>query len=304
MTNEARQPYMRISCADDRWLRHKAEQVATAVGGILLDAGAGDDLAAGDADLLVIAGTAATPTDDDQFVRAAVLERTDPREGLVTRTGGSLVDVTRQRTATVLVVAASTRVQLAQRAPDITVLPVTSAEAALRAVQHGEVAAVIAPIPWLRANSALAPGLVVRPLEHGEILHAAGSGIASLLCRRTDARTRKAVAMLDNAQTRAALTAERELQFHVSGDQADTDMYVAGHAEMRRTANGDERLVLLGLLLTQGGYGPYRASHEVGSADATVLGRAMAATLLAQYQQAHDRRTSPRHSDTTANLGH
>ncbi|MEX2533303.1 MAG: hypothetical protein WD360_05015 [Nitriliruptoraceae bacterium] len=304
MTNQVWQPSVRVSCADDCWLRLKAEHVTTSIGGILLDAGAGDDITAGNADLLVVAGTAANPMDDEQFMRAAVLERTDPREGLVTRTGGSLVDVTRQRTATVLVVAASTRVQLAQRAPDITVLPVASAEAALRAVQHGEVAALIAPIPWLRANSALAPGLAVRPLEHGEILHAAGSGIASLLCRRTDARTRKAVAVLDNAQSRAALTAERELQFHVTGDQADTDMYVAGHAEMRRTANGDERLVLLGLLLTQGGYGPYRASHEVGSADATVLGRAMAATLLAQYQQAHDRRTSSQHSHSTANRGH
>jgi len=304
MTNQAHQPAVRISCANDRWLRLKAEHVAISIGGILLEARSGDGSNAADADLLVVAGITATPVDDEQFVRAAVLERTDPREGLVTRTGGSLVDVTRQRTATVLAVVPSTRVQLAQRAPDITVLPVTSAETALRAVQHGEAEAVIAPIPWLRANSDLAPDLVARPLEHGEILHAAGSGIASLMCRRADARTRKAVAMLDNAPARAALTAEHELQFHITGDHEDTDMYVAGHAEMRRTVGGDDRLVLLGLLLTQGGYGPYRASHEVGSADATVLGRAMAATLLAQYQQAHDRRTSQQHSHSIANLGH
>lgn len=304
MTSEAGPHLVRISCADDRWLRLNAEHVATSLGGILLDTAADGDLRADDADVLVVAGTQAPDTDGEQYVHAAVLERTDPREGFVTRTGASLVDVTRQRTATVLVVAPSTRVQLAQRAPDITVLPVTSAKTALRAVQHGEAAAVIAPIPWLRANRTLAPDLVVRPLEHGEILHAAGSGIASLFCRRADARTRKAVAMMDNAHTRAALTAERELAFHITGGRDDTDVYVAGHAEMRRTASGDERLVLLGLLITQGGYGPYRASHEVGSGDATMLGQAMAATLLAQYQQAHERRTAQQHSHSTANLGH
>lgn len=300
----ATEPQLRIACAADGWLRRQAEQVATTIGGIVLDVTAEQDLTANTADLLVVAGTHSPQGADEHLVRAAVLQRPDPREGLVTRTGGSLVDVTRQRTATVYVVEASTRVQLAGRAKDITVLPVISAKTALLAVHHGEAAGVIAPIPWLRANSSLAPEVVVRPLEHGELLHAAGSGIVSLWCRRNDARSRKAVAGLDDAHARAAFTAERELQFHLTGDRDDTEIYVAGHAEMRRTAGGDERLVLLGLLITAGGYGPYRASHEVGSTDATVLGRAMAATLLAQYQTARDRRASHTHGQATAPLGH
>jgi len=296
----ARMP-LRILCTDDPWVKRSAEAVAAATGGTVITATAAS-LATSDADLLVVGGGDITHSLDQQYVRAAVLERQDPREALVTRQGESLADVARSKTATILVVSPTTRVQVVKRAPDVTVLPVVSSEAAFNAVMHGEASALIAPIAWLRVNSHAAPALVVRPLEHGELLHPVGCGLASVFCRRDDARARKAVAGLDNTAARSALTAERELLFHVTGDSPDTVFAVAGHAETRLTASGDERLVLLGLLMTSTGYGPYRASHEVGAVDATTLGRAMAATLLAQYQSANDRVATQNH--TAAHTGH
>lgn len=303
MTGTAQLPALRVSCADDPWLRRQAAQVATVIGGVLSAEGLHAELTAGDTDLLVVKGAATPQGNDEQFVHAAVLKRPDPREALVTRLGSSLADVVQGRATTVFVVVPSTRMQLAQRAKDIIALPVPSANEALRAVHHGEAAALIAPLSWLRANSGDAPDLVVHPLEHGELLHAPASSIVSVMCRRSDGRARKAAAVLDDANARAAFTAERELEFHITGDVDNTDLHVAGHAELRRTASGEERLVLLGLLITSAGFGPYRASHEVGSADATVLGRAMAATLLAQYQSARERSVARQHNHVTKSLG-
>jgi hydroxymethylbilane synthase len=286
---------LRILTSDDPFVRQRANALAKTLDATIVGTIAPGDPTNVDADLVVVAGHDTTYSADPTMVHAAVLPRHDPREALVTRTGAALADVARAKTDTLLVVSQSTRVQLAQRAKDSTILAVTNSDTALAAVTHGEAAGLIAPIPWLKAHSSAAPGLVVRPLEHGELLHPVGSGIISIYCRRDDARARKAVATLDDEDTRAALTAERELHYHIAGDGDHHDLFVAGHAEMRLTATGDKRLVLLGLLITADGFGPYRASHEVGSADATVLGRAMAATLLAQYQTARDRVTGHKH---------
>lgn len=288
----------RIACPDDAWVRACAAQIAGVIDGVVDPPTTPADLRVADADFIMVQGVDDTHRNDPQMVRAAVLQRTDPREAIVTRTGAALPEVTRSKNATLLALIPSTRVQLAKRAPNVVVMPSPVAHDALAAVTNGEATALVAPISWLRAYASAAPGLVVRPLEHGEILHAPGSGIVSVLCRRDDAKARKAVAAFDDQAARHALVAERELLFHITGAHNDTPFTVAGHAETRQTAAGDERLVLLGLLMASPAYGPYRASHEVASSEATVLGRAMAATLLAQYQTAYDRR----HPTTTGHV--
>jgi hydroxymethylbilane synthase len=293
-------PPLTVLCGPEPVVVQRAKQLADQIGANLQIGAADANLSTTPADLLVVAGNDPTHAGDDSFVRAAVLQRHDPREALVTRNGASLPEVARSKTATISVQSPTTRVQIVRRAPEVTVLPVDSAHSALTAVTNGEATALVAPIPWLRAHSSVAPGLVVRPLEHGEILHPIGSGIVSVMCRRDDARSRKAVAPVDDVAARQVLTAERELWFHITGDDPATGFTVAGHAETRLTATGEERLVLLGLLMTTQGAGPYRASHEVGSTDATVLGRAMAATLLAQYQAVAERSHAHSHDPTNA----
>lgn len=288
---------LQLSCPSEPWLRARATTLAAAVGATLNTA---DEPTSDAADLILVAGDDAQLSRSADYVRAAVLTRDDPREALVSRAGSSLAQVARSKTATLAVWAASTRVQVALRAADVTVEPVVNLDDALRGVVNGELTAVIAPIPVLRAHHRAAPGLVARPLEHGEILHPIGSGLVSVFCRRDDAPARKALAPFDDPGSRHALTAEREFSYHITGDDPDTPFAVAGHAETRRTAAGDERLVLLGLLSTNYGAGPYRASHEVGSHDATTLGRAMAATLMAQHQQVLERSPGLKHDHTQA----
>lgn len=293
--SEAATPHVTLHCAPEPWLLARARPLADALSATLNETASLADTDS--ADLFVVAGDSPTFANDKTYVRAAVLRRDDPREALVTRDGGALPDVAASKTATLMVWASSTRVQVALRARDVSVLPAPNVDEALAAVANGEATAVVAPIPVLRAHSRSTPQLVARPLEHGEILHPIASGLVSVFCRRDDAQSRKMLAPFDDAAARQALTAERELLFHVTGDDPATPFAVAGHAETRLTAAGDERLVLLGLLSTSTGAGPYRASHEVGSADATMLGRAMAATLLAQHQQVLDRRHEHSHHD-------
>jgi hydroxymethylbilane synthase len=220
------------------------------------------------------------PTQPHQdLVIAAVPARVDPRDALVTRQGWRLADLPRDRPVTIGTSSPRRAAQLQRHRRDVIVQPIRgNIETRLRKVADGELDGVLVALAGLLRLRPEVDGLTAVPLEHGEMLHAPAQGALAVECRSDDATTRKALRRIDDARTRTEVAAERELLQQLQGGCTAP---IGAHAEIRRTATGDDRLVLLGMLSDPSGSHLHRASHETGADEAIMLGRAMAATLLA-----------------------
>jgi hydroxymethylbilane synthase len=214
----------------------------------------------------------------DGLTVAAVPRRVDPRDALVTRAGWRLAELPRQRPVTIGTSSARRRAQLLRHRRDVLVQPLRgNLDTRVRKVADGELDAVVVAIAGLLRANVEVPGLTAVPLEHGEVLHAPAQGALALECRSDDAATRKALRRLDDAGTRTEVAAERELLLQLQGGCTAP---IGAHAELRRTASGDDRLVLLGMVSDPSGTRLFRASHETAADEPRLLGQAMAATLL------------------------
>lgn len=214
----------------------------------------------------------------DGLTVAAIPARVDPRDALVTREGWRLADLPRDRPVAVGTSSPRRQAQLNRHRRDVGVQPLRgNIDTRLRRVADGELDGVVVALAGLLRLRPDVPGLTVVPLEHGEILHAPAQGALAIEARTDDATTRKALRKLDDPRTRVEVTAERELLVQLQGGCTAP---IGAHAEVRRSADGSERLVLLGLLSDPSGTSLYRASHETTPEEAVTLGRAMAATLL------------------------
>ena len=208
----------------------------------------------------------------------AVPARVDPRDALVTREGWRLADIPRDRPRTIGTSSPRRQAQLRHHRRDLLVQPLRgNLPTRLGRVAQGELDGIVVAVAGLLRLRPEVDGVTAVPLEHGESLHAPAQGALAVECRTDDAETRTALGAVDDARTRLEVAAERELLLQLQGGCTAP---IGAHAEMRTTADGDQRLVLLGLLADPNGTHLHRASHETGAEDATVLGRAMAATLL------------------------
>ncbi len=213
-----------------------------------------------------------------QLVIAAVPARVDPRDALVTRDGWSLAAIPRDRPVAIGTSSPRRASQLMRHRRDLLVQPLRgNITTRLRRVADGDLDGVVIALAGLLRLRPEVEGLTATPLEHGEVLHAPAQGALAVECRRDDAPTRKALAEVDDARTRTEVAAEREMLRQLQGGCTAP---IGAHAEIRRAATGDDRLVLLGMLADPSGSRLYRASHEVAADESTMLGRAMAATLL------------------------
>ncbi|MFU8839713.1 MAG: hypothetical protein ACNA8R_03215 [Nitriliruptoraceae bacterium] len=232
----------------------------------------------GAADAAVLAGEALPAVLPDDLVTAAVSERLDPRDALVSGPGWSLATLPRTRPVTVAASGAVRRAQLQRQRRDLLLQEGAGPLAArLAAVERGDLDAAVVGVAELLLAQPTTRSLVVVPLEHGEVLHRPGQGTTTVTCLRSAAAVRKLLSRFDDPLLRAELDAERELWRQLSRDD---DPPVGAHAEVRRSATGQHRLVLLGLLSDATGSRSARASHETSPEEAVTLGRAMAATLL------------------------
>jgi hydroxymethylbilane synthase len=294
MTERAGADHLRLSVADTPVARARTQPVvarlaAAGVGAevVVCPGGHGDPtgrLAAlarvrdGGADAAVHGGDELPVELPDGLVVAATPARIDPRDALVSRAGWGLATLPRDRPVSVAVSGAGRRAQLQRQRRDLVLSHGAAAlEDRLDAVERGDLDAVVVGIAELLLARPASTSLVVVPLEHGEVLHPPGQGTTVVTCARTAAAARKALARVDDATTRAELDAERELWRQLSQDD---DPLVGAHAEMRVSATGQPRLVLLGLRTDATGSRSARASHETAPDEAVTLGRAMAATLL------------------------
>jgi hydroxymethylbilane synthase len=149
------------------------------------------------------------PTGDRSgLIIAAVLPREDPRDVLITSVRGGLATLPRgARVGT-----SSPRRDAALRLlrPDITTAPIRgNVETRLAKVVRGEYdATVLALAGLLRLGMAVADDEILRA---DQMLPAPGQGAIAVQCRADDPLTRDRLATIDDAPTRAATDAEREL---------------------------------------------------------------------------------------------
>ena len=232
----------------------------------------------GDCDLVVHSYKDLPTEGTEGLTIAAVPRRADPRDALVTRPGWRLAELPRDRMVSLGTSSPRRRAQIQHHRRDVLVQPIRgNLGTRLGKVSSGELDGIVLALAGLLRLRPETDGLTAVPLEHGELLHAPAQGALAVECRSDDAPTRKGLRRIDDPRTRTEVAAERELLLQLQGGCTAP---IGAHAELRVTAAGEERLVLLGLLADPSGTKLYRASHETAPSEARMLGRAMAATLL------------------------
>ena len=210
---------------------------------------------------------------------AAVPERGDPRDVLVTRQPGvtslaGLPPAARVGTSSLRRVA-----QLRHLRPDVAVLPLRgNVPTRVRQVKEGGDgaldAALLARAGLERLGLAAMVAVTLDPLE---IMPAPGQGALGLEVRADDRATRGALAPLEHAASARQVAAERSVLAALGGGcQAPVAAY-AGNGEGRR---GMDRLY--GLVTARDGAVQITASADVDPADPAAAGLAVADLLGAQ----------------------
>ncbi len=208
----------------------------------------------------------------------AVPARVDPRDALVTAEGWRLADLPRDQQIVIGTSSMRRRAQIQRHRRDILVQPIRgNIGTRLGKVADGELHGIVIAIAGLLRLRPEVKGLTAVPLEHGEMLHAPAQGALAIECRDDDDVTRVALGTIDDATSRTEVRAEREMLRVLEGGCTAP---IGAHAELRRSAAGDDRLVLLGMVADPNGTRMHRASHEAAGDQAEKLGRAMAVTLL------------------------
>ncbi len=157
--------------------------------------------------------------------------------------------------------------------PDCQVLDLRgNVDTRLRKLQAGDYDAIILAAAGLERLGLDAAISYVFPAD--ELLPAVAQGALALQCRAADDSTRQLLAALDDAATRAAVTAERALLGHLQGG---CQVPIAGFAQIV----GAE-LQVRGLIGRPDGTATVRAAAAGPVADAAALGVRVAASLLAQ----------------------
>lgn len=218
------------------------------------------------------------------LVIGAVPRRVDPRDALITVEGHRLATLPRDRPVTLGTSSARRKAQIQKSRRDILVQPLRgNLDTRLGRVADGDLDAIVVAMAGLLRVGGLEHDLRVVPLEHGEMLHAPAQGALAIECRVDDADTRKALRKLDHPDSRLCVLAERELLAHLGGGCTSP---IGAHAELvPGEEEGARRIELLGMLSDPNGTRLFRASHQTAESEPQLLGRTLAATLIAAKQQ-------------------
>ncbi len=210
----------------------------------------------------------------DEVVVAAVPVREDPRDVLVARDGltlGELPSGSRIGTGSPRRAA-----QLRALGLGLEIVAIRgNVDTRLRKVADGEVDAVVLANAGLRR---LGRGFeTTELLDPIQLLPAPAQGALAVECRASDAEARRIVAALDDADTRAAVTAERAL---LAALEAGCSAPVGALAEIAEGDHGPE-VFLRGSVTALDGSAAVRLSATGPTADAEGVGHRLAADLLA-----------------------
>lgn len=197
----------------------------------------------------------------DGLILSCVPEREDPRDVLISTSGGALDDLP---DGAVFGSASLRRVAQAKaKRPDLSVTLLRgNVETRLAKVRAGTVHATMLAAAGLNRLGMTPPE--ARPLETDVLLPALGQGCLGLVCRADDTATRDYLAALDHAPSHAAALAERAFMRMLDGD-CRTPM--AGLA----TVDG-ETMTFTGAVFDPEGGRTVRVSLKGQAADAEALG--------------------------------
>lgn len=202
---------------------------------------------------------------------AALLPREDPRDAFFSPHGDSLAALP----PGAVVGSASLRRQsqvLALR-PDLRVVPLRgNVDTRLRKLAEGEIDATLLAVAGLRR---LGRGEQVKAvLTLQEMLPAVGQGAIGLQCRGADARTCSWLAAVDDAETRARVTAERACLAVLDGSCRTPIAALAERTER-------DRLYLRALVAAPDGSRVWRAERHGAAEDAAAIGKEAGGELRA-----------------------
>ncbi|MET8360853.1 hydroxymethylbilane synthase [Micromonospora sp. NPDC005171] len=206
---------------------------------------------------------------------AAVPARQDPRDALVARDGRTLAEL--PPGATVGTGALRRIAQLHALGLQLEVTPVRgNVDTRLARVLGTE--ADLDAVVLARAGLARLGRLdvITESLDPMLMLPAPAQGALAVECRVDDQNLVELLAVLDHAPSRAAVTAERAF---LATLEAGCSAPVAAYAELAEGETGDE-IYLRGAVISPDGTRDLRLSRTGTPADATEIGKALAAELL------------------------
>jgi hydroxymethylbilane synthase len=211
----------------------------------------------------------------DGVTIAAVPRREDPRDALVARGGLTLAELP----AGSRIGTGSPRraAQLRALGLGLVVDPVRgNVDTRLRKVAEGEFDAVVLALAGLRRLGR--DSEVSEILDPIQVLPAPAQGALAVECRTSDPATRDLLSTVDDADSRAAVAAERAL---LAALEAGCTAPVAALAEAVQGAEGTA-IYLRGSVTAPDGLRAVRLSVTGPATDADGIGRRLAAELLAE----------------------
>ncbi len=201
---------------------------------------------------------------------AAVLERADARDALLTASGAGLGEL--PRGARVGTSSLRRQAQLLAARPDLRIETLRgNVDTRLRRLDAGGMDAIVLACAGL-IRLGLESRITAR-LDPKICLPAVAQGAIGIECRRDDARTQGLVTMLDHQATRTAVDAERAFAHRLGGSCQSP---IAAHASLE-----GQRLILDGLVAEPDGSRVLRDSSSGGSGEPAALGRRLAERILA-----------------------
>ena len=234
-------------------------------------------LLAGEVDLAVHSYKDLPTAPAPGLILAAVPGREDPRDVLVARDGLTLGEL--PSGATVGTGAPRRAAQLRALGLGLEVVPIRgNVDTRLRRVAGSDGPADLDAVVLARAGLARLDRLdvVTETLDPLQVLPAPAQGALAVECRASDSRTRELVGRLEDPPTRACVVAERSV---LAALEAGCSAPVAAYAEIAEGDAGPE-LFLRASVTAIDGSDSVRGSSSGAPADASALGRALAAELL------------------------
>jgi len=201
-----------------------------------------DALASGKVDLAVHSAKDLPVRAVDGVLLAAIPKREDPRDALLTRTGGSLASLAPGTTFGTSSLRRSA--QLLALGKGYVPTPLRgNVDTRLRKLSEGEVQALVVAVAGLKRLNRADRAVELLPVN--VMLPAPGQGALAVECRASDKNMRAALAQLDDPDSRAAFEAERSFMIALGGD---CNLPLGALAEV----SGD-RIRLRGLVATPDG---------------------------------------------------
>lgn len=214
-------------------------------------------------------------TPDPRLKLAAVPSREDPRDAVVARNNLTLGEL--PVGSTVGTGSPRRTAQINALGLGLTVVPVRgNVDTRIDKVSKGDLDAVVLALAGLkRLGRADEATELLDPLQ---ILPAPGQGALACECRADDSATAEVLAVLDDAETRSAVTAERSL---LATLEAGCSAPVGALADIAIGDDGDE-LWLRAVVADVSGTPSIRLSATGSPDDARAVGEQLAAELLAE----------------------